>query len=114
MRRPAQVPFVVHVAGAAVKSPASPAAGETLVQRCVACGFVLIDNTAWLAGTVAVAPLNLAAAGGATVEARPVDGPSWYPIGALIGTSKTDENQGGMTYVRPEGRPLGADERSCG
>lgn len=86
--------FVVHVA-------ARP--GDDHLQRCVACGWTLADNQGWWSAEgVAVWSDGAGHAG-----------PSWWPAGALIGTDKTAATRGGMTYVHPTGRPLGADERAC-
>jgi hypothetical protein len=101
MRRPAELVFVVHVAAAPVHLPATADAGAQLAQRCLACGFVLVDNTGWLTE------------GGVLVPDGQTGGPSWFPIGDLVGTDKTAEKPSGMTYVKPEGRPLDANERPC-
>jgi hypothetical protein len=112
MRRPSELRIVVHVAGAPTKVFPGPNTDASATQRCVACGFLLIDNTAWLAGRAEVV-LELAAEGGGTIPARTVDGPSWYPAGALIGTDKTSETAGGMTYVKPDGAALDDNETAC-
>lgn len=84
-------PFTVHTA--------APPIGW--VQSCAACGFVLLDNTAWSEGRVAV------------MEGDD-RGPSWWPAGQRIGTDKTADQRGGMTYVvNPPARPLADDERVC-
>lgn len=86
-------PFVVHTAAAAIG----------WVQPCAACGWPLIDNTAWAEGRVAV-PIE--------DDGR---GPSWWPVGAQVATDKASSRDGGMTYVvAPDGRPLDDDERLCG
>lgn len=107
------VAFVVHVAGAPTKVFPGPDTAAAATQRCLACGFLLIDNTAWMNGTALSAPLALMAEGGEYIDAKVPDGPSWYPAGALIGTDKVDGRPGGMTYVHPDGRPLGDDEVPC-
>lgn len=85
--------FEVHVAG-------EPAGDH--IQRCVACGAVLIDNRPWWEGRVAV-PVDDAATAG----------PSWWPVGALVATDKRrDGTGGGMTYT-VDGRGLADDERPC-
>lgn len=104
MRRPDQLVFTVHVAGAPAQTPATADADAQWAQRCAVCGFLLIDNTAWMTGNVAVAT---------TEPEAVVDGPGWYPAGALVGTDKTDPGRSGMTYVRPEGRPLDGNEQGC-
>lgn len=117
MRTPGELAFTVHVAGAPTKVFPGPDTAASATQRCVACGFLLIDNTPWLTcNPPAVASLALAAEGGDTIEAPAVDehrGMSWWPAGALVGTDKRDEGKGGMTYLREEGRPLDANERMC-
>lgn len=81
--------WTVHVAG--------PPAG--VQQKCIACGFVLDDVTAWVEGRVAVV------AGTDVMH-------SWLPTGARIGTDRADGAAGGCTYVI-QGRPLNHDERLC-
>ncbi len=83
-------PFTVHIAG-------KP---HDHVQHCVPCGAVLIDNTAWAEGRVAV-PVG-----------QENTGPGWWPAGALIATDK-QPGESGMTYVVDKDRPLGADEVAC-
>ncbi|GAA4439444.1 hypothetical protein GCM10023170_011040 [Phytohabitans houttuyneae] len=84
--------FTVHTAGAPVG----------MVQACVSCGWPLMDNTAWVEGRVAV------------MEGAERYGPSWWPVGARIGTGITKPGAGGLTYVvDPTDRPLDADERLC-
>ena len=83
-------PFTVHVA--------APSIGW--IQTCAACGFTLLDNTAWGEGRVQM-PVGDADRG-----------PSWWPVGQQIATDKTAASRGGMTYVI-EGRPLDDDERMC-
>lgn len=95
MRTPGDLRFVVHVAGAPLRTEVE------LVQRCAVCGFVLLDNTGWLTGDTAVPNTG-----------APAD-PSWYPSGALVATDKTDQTRGGMSYVHPSGQPLTAEERPC-
>lgn len=86
-------PFVVHVAG----EPAD------WLQRCVACGVVLTDNTAWPAGRVAVAG-----------DDDPHGGPSWWPVSALVATDKVEgSNRASCTYTVEPGRALDDDERPC-
>lgn len=92
MREAGDLVFTVHAAGA-------PAPDHR--QRCFSCGFVLLDNSGWDAGLVAVP------------DADAGRGPSWYPVGALVATDKTEERRGGMTYVVPSERPLAGDERPC-
>jgi hypothetical protein len=92
----ALAPLVVHVAGAA----------DGLVQRCVACGAELYDNRAWFEGQAAVL----------TGTGETEDGPSWWPVGALVATDKDGSGQPScrpsITYVI-EGRPLEDDEHPC-
>lgn len=90
--------WIVHVA--------APPVGMT--QSCAACGYTLIDNTAWAEGRVAV------------VEGDE-SGPGWWPVGERIGTTDRGEPRavptvpvGGCTYVvGPPGRSLDTDERMC-
>lgn len=83
-------PFTVHTAG-------QP--GNDHLQRCVPCGVVLTDNTAWAEGRVAVMD------GDDT-------GPPWWPVGALVATDKIP-GRASMTYTVEGGRPLAADEAAC-
>lgn len=114
MKTPGELAFTVHVAGAPTTVfPEDGPASAT--QRCAVCGFLLLDNTPWMTGAAAVADLPLVAVDG-VVPAPVIDadrGMSWYPAGALIGTDKTDETRGGMTYVRDSGRPLDDNEVAC-
>jgi hypothetical protein len=82
-------PFVVHTAGAPVDA----------LQRCVPCGFVLTDNTAWFEGRVAI-PIG-----------QDDHGPSWWPSGALVATDKNGSHVS-ITYV-VDGRHLAPDEIPC-
>lgn len=77
---------------------AAPPVG--MVQRCTACQFVLMDNTAWADGRIAV------------MEGAP-DGPSWWPVGERIATDKTSERRASITYVVAAGRTLDNDEQPC-
>lgn len=84
--------FVVHTAGAP---------GPDHVQRCVVCGLVLIDNAGWVTGDVAVLDGD-------------DRGPSWWPVAALVGSSKRPGDRGGVAYLRAADRPLLDDnERPC-
>lgn len=83
-------PLIVHVA--------APPVG--LLQRCAACQFVLMDNTAWAEGRVAV------------MEGDD-RGMSWWPVGERIATDKTGERRASITYVVQAGRDLDDDERVC-
>ncbi|WP_341719948.1 hypothetical protein QQG74_09680 [Micromonospora sp. FIMYZ51] len=83
-------PFKVHIA--------APPVG--LVQRCAACQLVLMDNTAWVEGRVAV------------IEGDDA-GPSWWPVGERIATDKTEARQPSITYVVAAGRTLDDDEQPC-
>lgn len=85
-------PFVVHTA--------APPVG--VVQLCASCGLVLMDNTSWVEGRVAVLEGD-------------TRGLVWWPTGAQVATDKTGDRAPSMTYVvNPPGRPLAADERMCG
>jgi hypothetical protein len=85
-------PFVVHVAG-------KP---DGWLQRCVACGFVLTDNTAW------------GDRGVATRTGDEQHGLSWWPDSALVATDKEPGScKASMTYTVEPGRVLDDDERSC-
>lgn len=86
----ALAPFVVHIA-------ANPVG---MVQSCSACGWPLMDNTAWTEGRVAVP------------DADAGRGPSWWPAGQRIATDKPTPDRGGVTYTVND-RPLGDDERLC-
>lgn len=115
MRTPDDLAFVVHVAGAPTTVFPGPDTPASATQRCAVCGFLLLDNSPWVNGSVEVAELPLVAVDG-IVPAAVVNadrGMAWYPAGALIGTDKRDETRGGMTYVREGGRPLDANERAC-
>lgn len=101
MREPADLAFTVHVAGAPTKVFPGPDTAASATQRCVVCGLVLVDNTGWMTGGVAV------------VDGDERDGMSWFPAGALVGTDKVEGRPGGMIYLRPEGRPLGVNETAC-
>jgi hypothetical protein len=94
VRTPGELRLVVHTAGAPVKVFPGPNTLGSATQRCVACGFLLIDNT----GAMAVG--EDAAAG-------------WWPAGALVATDKTAEGAGGMTYVVAAGRKLDDNEVPC-
>ncbi len=83
-------PLRVHVA--------APPVG--MVQRCAACQVVLMDNTGWTNGTVAV------------VEGDD-QGLSWWPAGERIATDKTPERRASITYVVGAGRDLEDDEQPC-
>lgn len=101
-------PFLVHVAAAPSVVEGSTNSPAAAVQRCVACGVILIDNTAWLEDRVAVATF------GAEAGTEVPDGPSWWPAGALVATDKEPgSHQAAITYVVEEGTPLGDDERPC-
>jgi hypothetical protein len=92
------VAWIIHVAG--------PPVGAA--QTCVACGYILMDNTPWIEGRVAV------------MEGDD-SGPGWWPAGERIGTNDLGSPRavpnvpvGGCTFVvGPPGRPLEADERLC-
>ncbi len=100
-------PYVVHVAGAPAVTPSGTSPAHAL-QRCVACGVTLIDNTAWLEDRVAVATF------GADAGTEVPDGPTWYEAGALVATDKEPgSHQASITYVVESGTPLGDDERPC-
>lgn len=86
----ALAPLVVHIA--------APPVGWT--QTCAACGTVLLDNSAWGDGRVAVPE---------GTDAEPV----WWPVGERIATDKTPERTASITYVIEAGRPLDDDERLC-
>lgn len=90
-------PMLVHVAG-------EP--GPDHLQRCVACGFVLTDNTAWWSeGGVAVWSPD-----GDAADA----GPSWWPSGALVATDKEPgSGKPSITYTVDAAIPLDDDERPC-
>lgn len=83
-------PWTIHIAGEPIGA----------YQQCVACGFVLADNTAWLEGRVAVP------------DADTNRSPTWWPAGQRIGTDKTATNRGGCTYVLSN-RDLDDDGRLC-
>lgn len=91
----ATTPFTVHVAG-------EPSSDHR--QRCVPCGVVLMDNTAWWEQGVAV-PVG-----------QDNERPGWWPAGALIATDRQPEQaSASITYVvdgRVDGH-LDADERPC-
>lgn len=92
-----QAPFVVHVAGAPEVHTSPPSA----VQRCVACGAALIDNTGWLHDQVAVPEGD-------------DSGPAWWPVTALVATDKEPGTcKPSMTYVVEQGRALDDDEQPC-
>ncbi len=100
MKTPGELAFVVHVAGTPITVFPEGDRPALATQRCVACGFLLIDNSAWLSGAAAVVEDDQR-------------GMSWFPAGALIGTDKRDNRAGGMSYVRETGRPLDDNERAC-
>ena len=83
--------FLVHTAAAP---------GVDYRQRCVVCGLVLLDNSGWFTGQVAV-------------MAGDDRGPSWWPPAALVGSDKQPGGRGGMTYLRSPDRLLDDDERPC-
>lgn len=87
---PALVPFVVHTA--------APPVG--VVQPCAACGWPLMDNTAWAAGNMAVPESDVGR------------GPSWWPVGHRVATDKPSPDAGGLTYVLGD-RLLADDEQLC-
>lgn len=87
----ALAPFVVHTA-------AMP--GPDLIQRCVACGTVLVDNTAWAEGRVAVL-------------AGDDRGPTWWPQAALVATDKVPGSCAPSITYTIDGRALDDDERPC-
>lgn len=85
-------PFAVHTAGPPID----------WVQWCAACGWPVVDNTAWVEGRVAVP----ASDDGCEL--------SWFPVGARVATDKPTPTSGGMTYLlAPESRRLADDERLC-
>lgn len=84
-------PFIVHTAAAP---------GPDMLQRCVLCGFVLTDNTAWAEGRIAV------------MEGDD-SGPSWWPAAALVATDKTPGSAMASCTYTLDGRGLDHDEQLC-
>lgn len=84
-------PILVHVAGAP---------GPDRVQRCLSCGAELYDGRPHYEGRTVV-----------LIGEPDLDGPSWWPAGALVATDRHVAGNGPViTYVVEANVPLDDDE----